>query len=326
MAIVGCGLGASGIVRSLKEAGHNTVGLDSDPLAPALYLCDEKKCIPQAYSKVFLEKLVSACREAHAEVILPLWDEAVLILSKKRDVLEESGIKYVLPSSDLVEMVIDKHRVYERLSREGLPVVEYTLISDEVVLEGFINRVGLPVVFKRRRGCGGQGLAKATSLEEVKREFRRDPTRIACEYLPGREYEVELVYDKAMRLITANPRRKLEYNLELGLTLKSVTIHDPNLCGTSERVVEALGGWVGPCSVEFKEDYDHNPKVLEVNPRFVSPTYLLTGAGVNIPDIVVRLALDEEVPSLPKYHSARVGVYLTRYLEDIIVKDVPSPP
>lgn len=320
VAILGCSLGASGVIRSLKEAGHHTIGLDSDPLAPGLYLCDEWRQVPRPYSRVFLQRLVSACEEASVEVLLPLWDEGVLILSKERGVLEEKGVKHLLPQADLVGRVMDKYIVYEALSKECLPVVESTVAEDDDALEEFIARVGLPVVFKRRRGCGGQGLAMAVTLDEAKRELRRDRRRMVCEYLPGKEYEIELVYDKAGRLITANPRRKIEYNLALGLTLKSVTIHDPDLCSVAERVVEALGGWVGPCGVEFKEDHGGNPKVLEFNPRFVSPTYLLTGAGVNIPDIAVRLALGEGVPSLPRYQSARVGVYLTRYLEDITIE------
>jgi len=317
VAILGCGFGIGGVIRSLKEAGYTVIGLDSDPLAPGLYQCDIAKPVPPTYSSIFLSRLVDVCVKERVDVLFPVTDDSVLLLSKNADLLNENSIGNLLPPDKIVEIVINKYNLYSTLERAHVPVAKFKVPNSKDDVEEFIEREGLPVCFKKRFGSRGQGFAKVDILKNALKEYEHDPQRIICEFLPGTEYEVEAVYDKNGRLVTMTPRKKLEYKLELGLTLKSVTLHSVELCRLVEETINAIGGWIGPCSIELKESYDRKPKIIEMNPRFVTPTYLLTAAGVNIPEISTKLALRETVNNIKTHNSARKGVYLTRILKDV---------
>lgn len=321
VAILGCGFGIGGVIRSLKEAGYIVVGLDSDPLAPGLYQCDIAKYVPPTYSNVFLARLVDVCVKERVNVLFPVTDDSVLLLSKNVDLLNKNSIGNLLPPNKIVELVINKHNLYNALEIANVPVAKFKLPKSKDDVEKFVERIGLPVCFKKTFGSRGQGFVKVDILKNALKEYEHDPQRIVCEFLPGTEYEVEAVYDENGRLVTMSPRKKLEYRLELGLTLKSVTINSVELCKLVEETINAIGGWVGPCSVELKESYDGKPKIIEMNPRFVTPTYLLTAAGVNMPEISTKLALKETINNIKTQNSAREGVYLTRVLRDITFEE-----
>jgi carbamoyl-phosphate synthase large subunit len=223
----------------------------------------------------------------------------------------------LLPSDKAVELVINKYKFYTTLESANVPVAKFKIPESKDDVQKFIEIVGLPICFKKSFGSRGQGFAKVSILKNAMKEYEHDPRRIICEFLPGTEYEVEAVYDKTGHLMTMTPRKKVEYKLELGLTLKSVTIHSKELCKLVEETVKAIGGWVGPCSVELKESFDGKPKIIEMNPRFVTPTYLLTAAGVNIPSISTKLALEQTINNLKTHNSAKKGMYLTRMLKDV---------
>jgi carbamoyl-phosphate synthase large subunit len=317
VAILGCGFGIGGVIRSLKEEGYTVIGLDSDPLAPGLYQCDISRYVPPTYSNVFLTQLVDVCVREHVDVLFPVTDDSVFLLSKNADILNKNSIGHLLPSDKAVELVINKYKFYTTLESANVPVAKFKIPESKDDVQKFIEIFGLPICFKKSFGSRGQGFAKVNILKNAMKEYEHDPRRIICEFLPGTEYEVEAVYDKTGHLMTMTPRKKVEYKLELGLTLKSVTIHSKELCKLVEETVKAIGGWVGPCSVELKESFDGKPKIIEMNPRFVTPTYLLTAAGVNIPSISTKLALEQTINNLKTHNSAKKGMYLTRMLKDV---------
>jgi len=321
VAILGCGFGIGGVIRSLKEEGYTVIGLDSDPLAPGLYQCDIARYVPPTYSNVFLTQLVDVCVREHVDVLFPVTDDSVFLLSENADILNKNSIAHLLPSDKAVELVINKYKFYNTLESANVPVAKFKIPESKDDVQKFIEIVGLPICFKKSFGSRGQGFAKVSILKNAMKEYEHDPRRIICEFLPGSEYEVEAVYDKTGRLVTMTPRKKVEYKLELGLTLKSVTIHSKELCKLVEETIKAIGGWVGPCSVELKESFDGKPKIIEMNPRFVTPTYLLTAAGVNIPDISTKLALKHTINDIKTHNSAKKGIYLTRMLKDVTLTE-----
>jgi carbamoyl-phosphate synthase large subunit len=55
--------------------------------------------------------------------------------------------------------------------------------------------------------------------------------------------------------------------------------------------------------------------IIEINPRIPAWVYLAVGAGQNLPEALVKLALGEEVPP---YESYEVGKMFVRYSYDLI--------
>jgi len=56
--------------------------------------------------------------------------------------------------------------------------------------------------------------------------------------------------------------------------------------------------------------------LIEINPRIPAWVYLAVGAGQNIPEALVKLALEQEVAPMEDYESGKMFV---RYSYDMIV-------
>ena len=74
--------------------------------------------------------------------------------------------------------------------------------------------------------------------------------------------------------------------------------------------------WGGGLEVELmKEDKTGELYLLEINPRFPAWVYLAVGCGQNHPEMLVKLAMNEEVKPMKKYD---VGKMFIRYAYDMI--------
>jgi carbamoyl-phosphate synthase large subunit len=56
--------------------------------------------------------------------------------------------------------------------------------------------------------------------------------------------------------------------------------------------------------------------IIEINPRIPAWVYLAVGAGQNLPEAMVRLALGEKVKPFDKY---QIGRMFVRYSYDLII-------
>ena len=305
--IHGCGISV-GVIKSLRErevrktiGDLKLIGLDSDPLAPGLRLVDSGLVVPRADSEKFNE-LPKILRELGGGILINLVDEALpKLISMQRD-LKRSDVKFIFPPEKSLKKSMDRKILYEILGEEGIPVPE-------------TDRLTPPIAIKRRIGRGGSGFRVLEEKSHVPEGY------IAMEYLPGREYGVEMLYSKKGELISANPREKIDYRIELGHSVKNVTLRREDLCEIAESAIDAIGGWRGPCSVEMKEDKNGKPKITEINPRFTSPIYLITKAGVNLPLMYVMDCLGMKIELEERHNTCKPGVYQTRYLEEIILPE-----
>jgi len=100
-----------------------------------------------------------------------------------------------------------------------------------------------------------------------------------------------------------------------GKAWAGVTIEDPALLAAAARLVAATN-WRGPLEVEVMCGQDGKMYLIEINPRFPAWIYLSAGAGMNLPEALVKLALGEPQTDLPPVPA---GVMFIRYAWDTIV-------
>ena len=73
--------------------------------------------------------------------------------------------------------------------------------------------------------------------------------------------------------------------------------------------------WKGGMEVEIIKTSDNEYYIIEINPRIPAWVYLAVGAGQNIPEALIKLAINEEVKAFTNYE---VGKMFVRYSYDII--------
>lgn len=94
-----------------------------------------------------------------------------------------------------------------------------------------------------------------------------------------------------------------------------ISIHDDELLFAAKRFCEVTK-WRGGLELEMLRDEQGNLHLIEINPRFPAWIYLSAGVGCNLPDLLVRLALGEQLIPTPP---TPAGVLFIRYAEEAIV-------
>jgi carbamoyl-phosphate synthase large subunit len=82
------------------------------------------------------------------------------------------------------------------------------------------------------------------------------------------------------------------------------------------RKIVSQTKWKGGMELELIRSADNKLYLLEINPRIPAWVYLAVGAGQNIPEALLKLALGYAFEPFTKYE---VGKMFVRYSYDLIV-------
>ena len=82
----------------------------------------------------------------------------------------------------------------------------------------------------------------------------------------------------------------------------------------TEKLISATK-WRGGMELEMIKDHEGDLYLVEINPRFPAWVFLAVGAGQNLPEAAVKLALGEKVMPFTDYE---VGKLFIRYSFDHI--------
>lgn len=175
------------IIRACRELGIRTVAVYSTADADALHtmLADESVCIgPAKASDSYLDitRIISAAIITGANAIHPGFG-FLSENTKFAKVCEESNIKLIGPTSEMMSLMGHKSKARETMIKAGVPVVPGT---DKVITEAskaltIAPEIGFPLIIKAANGGGGKGMRVANDLSEVESMFTlAQKEAIAC--------------------------------------------------------------------------------------------------------------------------------------------------
>jgi len=152
------------IIRTLRELGIRSIAVysDADADAPHVREADDAVRIgaaPAAESYLDIDAVIGAARAAGAQAIHPGYG----FLSESVGLAEacaESGIVFIGPSVDALQIMGDKAKARDHVVRSGVPVVpgfDARGLSDAEIAEEAIA-VGFPLLVKPSAGGGGKGM------------------------------------------------------------------------------------------------------------------------------------------------------------------------
>lgn len=165
------------IIRACREMGIATVAVysEADKEAMHVMLADEAVCIgPAKSSESYLNvsNIIGATILTGATAIHPGFG----FLSENATfarMCEDCNIAFIGPSADMIELMGDKAKARETVSRAGVPVIPGTegAVTDAVQALQEAQRIGFPVMIKAAAGGGGKGMRIARTKEEFTRAF-----------------------------------------------------------------------------------------------------------------------------------------------------------
>jgi carbamoyl-phosphate synthase large subunit len=336
--ITACGApGAPGIIKSLRRNGERSVwlfGTDMSEHAIGFAMVDQWQIVPSGQqSRAFIAAMLEIVRKHAIDVMLPLSTYELLPLADAREQFKALGARVMVSPAHGLVIANNKAKLFARFANQTWVPQHRAVQSLPAFIEA-VHDLGfprLPVCFKPAVSKGSRGFRildkQANSLDrllnwkpdgtrtnldsmlEVLKETESFPEFLVMEYLPGLEYSVDtLVANDTMLL--AIPRSRDE--IRLGICFRGRAENNPELIELSRYVVEELG-LAYNINLQFRYDREGRPKLLEINPRVSGTIVLCTGAGVNMPYLGLKLALNEPF-SIPL---VRWGTSMTRYWEEM---------
>jgi carbamoyl-phosphate synthase large subunit len=327
--VTGAG-GPAGVnfVRSLRaaEGPYWIVGMDTNRLHLEWPEVDAAYLAPRADDPGYLEFLTDLVAREAIDFVHAQPEQEVRLLAERR---HEIGARTFLPNAATVLVCQDKHRSGELWQEAGIARLPSMIVRDRVDLERAAETLGLPFWLRATEGAGGRGSTPVEQVDvghhwmEYWRLRGRDWTFVAQELLPGRNLAFTSLWRDGA-LVCSQVRERLEYIYPFlapsgvtGTPAVAVTVRRPDVNELATNAVLAID----PCAsgvfcVDLKEDADGVPRATEINcGRFFTTSHFFTAAGVNIPDLYVRIGLGEDVPVLPPYDLLEEGLYWIRHID-----------
>lgn len=272
---------------------------DCDVTASGLYGNNDGYFIlprPVDNEKLYVEKLIRTCKENGIEVVLPIIDPEIYILSQYRGVFRKEGIIVVVSDRKVLEICFDKLMMNTFLKKINLPVPRtYTSIRDfeADLAEG---KIKFPVVIKPILGSGSVETYIVNDPDKLRVHFRKD--MIIQEKLSGSEYGTDVFNSFEGRPLRSVVKKKIL--MRSGETDKSVSVHNEKIQETVLKIASELGH-IGNLDCDVIECCGI-PYVIDMNPRFGGGYPATHAIGVNLVEVLYDLLTGKElVPEFGNY-------------------------
>src|SRR6476619_5325911 len=147
------------IARAFRAAGAVTLGVDADPLAPALYHCDHRVIVPRIASPEYVPTLARLRQEHDVRLVVPLNDLDFPVLARARERLAPALV--LLPDAEGSARMSDKLDAHRHFLENGITSPP-SRAPEEVPAE-----TRYPVLVKAREGFGSRNIFRAHDREEL---------------------------------------------------------------------------------------------------------------------------------------------------------------
>ena len=273
------------IVRACRELGIESVAIYSENEKDSLPIKFADKAVNIGKSKNYLDikKIVKLAKKYECDAIHPGYG----FLAENSDfalLCEKKGIKFIGPSSKMIQRLGDKVEAKKSMIKNGVTVLQglqHDLKSKNEAIEA-AKTIGFPVILKASAGGGGKGMrivkkesdietAFDTASKEAKNTFG-DPSLYVEKYLEEpRHIEFQILADKYGNVIHLGERdcsiqRRYQKLIE---EAPSPALDDELRVKMGTAAVDAIKsiGYEGAGTVEFLLDKSKNFYFIEMNTR-----------------------------------------------------------
>ncbi|HXJ14005.1 MAG TPA: acetyl-CoA carboxylase biotin carboxylase subunit [Candidatus Limnocylindrales bacterium] len=308
------------VICACKDLGISTVAVysEADRYSLPVRFADEAICIgPAKSSRSYLDipSIISAAEITDAEAIHPGYG----FLSENArfaDVCHQSGLKFIGPQPDVIQLMGVKERARALMRDAGVPILPGSdgIIKTEDEALATAETIGYPVIVKASAGGGGRGMrvvngpadlpallvqaqqeaGAAFSCPDVYIEkFIRGPRHIEFQVLADQHGNVEVLGEREcsiqrrhQKLLEESPSPALQPNVR---------------CRVTDKLREAIQavGYTNAGTVEFLMDDTGSLYFIEVNARIqVEHPVTEMVTGVDLVKSQILIAAGERLPDI----------------------------
>ncbi|HEC41684.1 MAG TPA: ATP-grasp domain-containing protein [Bacteroides sp.] len=309
------------VIRGIRESGEfdaRILGLAYESLEPAIYMdrvVDKTYLVPYPSdgTDVLINRLLEIHKKDPIDVLIPNFDAELYAFMRSEKILEKAGISTFLPTLEQFE---ERHKsnLPDFGKKYGVKVPFSKALTRADEIEDLKKDFEYPLMVKGKF----YDAYLAYNTEQVRMHYNKITAKwglpvIVQEFIKGTEVNVVALGDGKGNTIGAVPMRK-QYITEQGKAWAGITLDDKKLLDLTDKVISGMK-WRGGMELEIVKSFDNELNIIEINPRIPAWVYLAVGAGQNLPEALLKLALGEEVKPYTGYE---VGKMFIRYSNDLI--------
>ena len=240
------------LIRYFKKLNQTVIGTDINDygLTAGSQLVDKFVKVPLAIESEYFIAICNIIRDEKVDVIIPINDIEVYILSKR---ISEIPCECIIPETKTIEILRDKLVCNKKMSEIGVPVPEE--IKSDLVYEKRILR--------DRIGVGSKGIKviEAGSPAPVYDEEEK----FLQKFITGEEYTIDILADRKGKPIYIVPRRRIE--VKSGVATKVAIVEEDKLIMYAKKILDKFC-IPGFSNIQFIKDKEGKYWFIEVNYRF----------------------------------------------------------
>lgn len=304
------------IIKTCKELDIKTVAIYSkcDKDSYHVFLADESYCIGDndlLNSYMNINGIIQIALKTKCDAIHPGYG----FLSENHEfvrLVEENGLIFIGPSSEVMKKVSNKQELKERLKEINIP-----LIVSEKLEKFLINKKDLsnyPVLIKRIDGGGGKGIKIINSAKELEEELLvlktvlKENFNIQNYYIEKyieviKHIEIQVISDKYQN-ISILPERDCSIQRDFQKIIEETpsTYYNKEIINKIKEDTLKIFKYLNYDSIgtaEFLIDKNNNYYFLEINPR-IQVEHTITEEVTNIDLIEEQIKISSNLKNKRK--------------------------
>jgi acetyl-CoA carboxylase biotin carboxylase subunit len=292
------------VLRACREMDISSVTVYSDADRNALHAryADEVYYLgaaPAAESYLKIDSIIAIAKKAKAEAVHPGYGFLAENTEFAR-ACEKSGIVFIGPTSEAIELLGDKIASKKTMTKAGIPVIPGSpgAVDKEEVAAKILEEIGFPVLIKAAGGGGGKGMRVVrdrkdlmSSMKQAMNEARStfgNPTIFIEKFLEApRHIEFQILADNHGNVVHLFEREcSVQRRHQKLIEEAPSAIMTPQLrAKMGEAAVKAVkaSSYTNAGTVEFMVDKNREFYFLEMNTRLQVEhpvTELITGVDI----------------------------------------------
>ena len=309
------------VIRGIRESAEfdaRIIGLVYENLEPAIYMHDVvDKTYQVPYPSEGTDVLINRILEIHErdpfDLLIPNFDAELYAFMRAEETLKKAGIRTFLPTLEQFE---ERHK--SNLPDFGEKYDVKVPFSKPIFKQEEIGELKKDFEYPLMVKGKFYDAYLAYNADQVKMHYNKISAKwglpiIIQEFIKGTEVNVVALGDGKGNTVGAVPMRK-QYITDKGKAWAGITLDDKKLLKLTDHIISSTK-WRGGMEVEIVKSFDNELYIIEINPRIPAWVYLAVGAGQNLPEALVKLALGMEVEPYTEYE---VGKMFIRYSYDLI--------
>jgi len=309
------------VIRAIRDSYDleaRIIGLAYENLEPGIYMHD---VVDKAYqvpypsegTNVLVERICEIHKKDPIDLVIPNFDAELYAFMRAENILKDAGIKTFLPTLEQFE---ERHKANlpEFGEKYNILVPKSKPITSQNDIEKIRDDFDYPVMVKGKF----YDAYIAYNPEQVRMHYNKITAKwglpvIIQEFIRGTEVNVVALGDGKGNTIGAVPMRK-QYITDKGKAWAGITLDDKKMLDLTRKIISSMK-WRGGMELEIVKSHKNELYVIEINPRIPAWVYLAVGAGQNLPEALVKLALGMNVAPFQSYE---LGKMFIRYSYDLI--------